>query len=126
MKIGLIGVTMVGFLCMTTSVLAEPVTQDNVDKAQVKMLTRAMDAVDKYSERINIDHEFVIYCRADLSFKKGLHPRDGSIPFGVNYKKITDSDFLDTVLLIRENYERSFVILCLANAKNALREAAKP
>lgn len=106
--------------------MSEIVSKDDVQRAQGEMLMRVLDAVNSYARQINIEHGYVNYCLEELHLRTREHPTDGYIPFGVNYKKITDSENLARVIKSRENYERSFLILCLANAKNTLREAGRP
>jgi len=113
-------------LLMTSAMsFADPVTRADVDKAQVEMITRVDDAVSRYVSEIGIDPAYVTYCRADMYLRSFNHPANGQIPFGVNYNSVTDSNNLNQILSVREKYERSFLILCLANAKNALVQAGK-
>ena len=53
------------------------------------------------------------------------HETDGFIPFGVNYLEVKDTEQLEEIISAREAYERSYLILCLARAKAALREAGR-
>ena len=126
MKTGLLSITLISALCMTTAAVGEIVSQKDVQRAQGEMLMRVQDAVNRYARQINIEHGYVNYCSNELHLRTREHPADGFIPFGVNYKKITDSETLALILSSHENYERSFLILCLANAKNTLREAGQP
>ena len=84
------------------------------------MLNRVSSEIDAYAERIGIDHDFVTYCRTEMNIRTDGLPDDGSIPFGIQYSEIFDKDELNLIIEVREAYERSFMMLCLANAKNAL------
>lgn len=79
----------------------------------------------RYVTEIGIDPAYVAYCYADMHLRSFNHPINGQIPFGVNYNNITDASNLKQIISVREKYEKSFVILCLANAKNALVQAGK-
>ncbi len=110
----------------TTAAVADPVTGADVDRAQSRMLTRISEAVNRYAAEIKIDPNYIIYCQNDMYLRSFNHPANGHVPFGVNYNNITDSEKLKHVLSVREAYEKSFMFVCLANAKNALRAAARP
>ena len=120
---------LVASLCVllaSDGVCADPVTSGDVSKAQAQMLSRVANAVDRYAVEIGIDRAYVTYCRSAMYLQSFAHPANGAVPFGVDYNRITDSDNLKLVLTVREEYETSFLILCLANAKNALRDAKRP
>ncbi len=117
------GVAMFVASLFGTPAFGAPVNQAEVDLAQSEMLRRIMDAVALYARSINIGNDYVNYCYQELHLKTEGHPANGSIPFGINYRQITDSDRLAQVLSVREAYEKSFLTICLANAKNALRDA---
>jgi hypothetical protein len=108
------------------SAAADPVTQAGVNNAQSQMLARIHDAVARHAAEIEIDPMYVSFCQSEMHLRTFSHPTNGYIPFGVNYNSITDSERLEHVLSAREAYETSFMFLCLANAKNALRQAKKP
>ncbi|MGH8467551.1 MAG: hypothetical protein ACREVY_00700 [Gammaproteobacteria bacterium] len=112
-------------LCFVKPAAAEPVTQGQVDKAQGEMIKRVSDAVARYAKQINVDAAYVSYCDGELYLKTHAHPANGYIPFGVNYRDIKDSERLELVISSREAYEKSFMTLCLANAKNALQDAER-
>jgi hypothetical protein len=105
---------------------ADPVSQDEVQRAQGAMLARIELASNTYARKIGLELVYVAYCNEELYLKKFQHPANGQIPFGVNYREIRDSKFLELVVHNREVYETSFMFLCLANAKNVLRSAERP
>jgi hypothetical protein len=78
-----------------------------------------------YATRVGLESSFVSYCKTDLELQVQNHLRDGSIPFGVNYREIPDQNYLQAILATREAYETSYIILCLAKAKATLTAAAK-
>jgi hypothetical protein len=102
---------------------AAPVTQAQIAAAQGAMGHRIDAALIVYATKIGIDPSYIGYCTTELLRVTEVLPVNGAIPFGVNYHEITDSQALAIVISTRENYERSFQILCLANAKAALRAA---
>lgn len=108
-----------------TAALADPVSSADVEKAQIDMIVRVDRDVTKYANELGIDAPYLSYCRSDMHLRTFNHPANGAIPFGVNYNSITDSTKLSQVISVREDYERSFLMLCLANAKNVLAQAAK-
>jgi hypothetical protein len=116
---------LVAAVALTVSHLAsaDPVTPAQVSAAQGQMLARISSAVEKYANHSRLDPAYVSYCRGELDLKTSTYPGNGLIPFGVNYNEIYDSETLDTVIAAREAYERSFMFLCLASAKNTLRKA---
>lgn len=112
-------------LPISTSAIAAEVTSAEVQRAQHQMLDRVSSAAQLYAEKIHLDPAYVTYCQTELNLKIHQNPIDGSVPFGVNYKQITDPDQMNAILGVREKFERSFFVLCLANAKNALRDAER-
>lgn len=121
----------VGFLtvvailaCIPSLASANPVSQEDVQKAQVAMLGRVSDAAYAYAKKIGIDESYVSYCYTEMGMHTDAQPDNGKIPFGVNYNNIRDAENLATIINVREAYERSYLTLCLANAKAALNRAA--
>lgn len=106
--------------------LAAPIAQADVDRAQSQMLVHQSEVVNRFAAEIKMDPTFIGYCHNEMYLRTLNHPTNGYIPFGVNYNTIRDSEELRRVLDSREGYETSFMMLCLANAKNALRQARKP
>lgn len=103
---------------------SQPVTQDEVLRAQAEMQARVLDAANTFAKQIDAT-EFVPYCQMELHLKTYSHPVDGHIPFGVNYGRISDRAALTRVLASREAYEKPFMWLCLAAAKKAIVDAAR-
>ena len=87
------------------------------------MLSRITSEVEAYATTINIDPEYIVYCRIEMNNKIDLLPKNGSIPFGINYFQIADSQTLRSVIYNREVYEKSSIKLCLANVKKTLSDA---
>jgi hypothetical protein len=102
---------------------AEQATPQEATRAEGEMITRVSAAVERYAESINIDRAYVGYCRVKLNLIGDGHPIDGSVPFGINYLHI-DRDVLKIQINAREVFERSYMILCLSEARNTLRAAA--
>lgn len=109
--------------CSASQALGDPVNAAQVRTAQLDMLARVFAAAEKYADRIGMGKPYINFCQRELDLKTYQHPANGSIPFGVNYLEIKDREELDKVLAVRENYERTFLVLCLANAKNSLAQA---
>lgn len=87
------------------------------------MYARIFSAAAAYAKEIGLDPTFSNYCYTDLNMRTNAQPKDGAIPFGFNYNNVPDQKTLDQVISVRENYERSFIILCMANAKKVLNDA---
>ncbi len=100
------------------------VPQADVDRAQGAMLNRVAHAVDTYAAHIGIDRAYVGYCDGMLNLEESRAPA-GLIPFAVDYHKVPDKYQLSTVLVVRERFEQSYLILCLANAKRTLESAER-
>lgn len=112
-----------GVLLFSTVVRAESITPQEVDKAQAEMLKRIEANIKKYAARIGLDPWYISYCRGKMDIEIALYPQNGSIPFGVNYRTISDSERLELVLSNREAFETGYLQLCLANAKSTLSAA---
>jgi hypothetical protein len=99
------------------------ITNNEIKTVQIEMLSRINNEVEAYATTINIDPEYIVYCRIEMNNKIDLLPKNGSVPFGVNYFQITDNQTLRSVIYNREIYEKSSIKLCLANVKKTLRDA---
>jgi hypothetical protein len=108
--------------CAASPVAAQIVSVTEAGQAQVEMFNRIESAASAYATSIALDGSYVSYCMTSLQLQTRGHPNDGSIPYGVNYNNITATT-LQTVINIREAYERNFLIVCLATAKAALNNA---
>jgi hypothetical protein len=93
-------------------------------QAQIEMAHR-VQTVRQFASNIGLPESWIGYCFEELYLHTYQHPMNGHIPFGVNYNDITDPKRLELVIASRENYERSFQILCLANVKKALADAKR-
>jgi hypothetical protein len=113
-----------GILGAAANAIAEPVTKAEVQRAQGAMLNRITSAVTAYSTSIGIAAEYVTYCYTKLNLETEGHPQDGSVPYGVNYDTLVEGDELRVIIQVREAYEKSFLKLCLAEAKSTLDRAA--
>ena len=107
------------------SSLAQQSGAIDIGAAQARMLERIRADVTRYASEIGIPQEFVTFCQIELHLKTYAHPTDGYIPLGVNYNQISDQNQLNEVIAAREAYERSFLTLCLANAKKILQDARR-
>jgi hypothetical protein len=59
-----------------------------IGAAQLKMLNRIDHAAKVYAREININENWIGYCRGELDFKTTTYPHNGFVPFGVNYNTI--------------------------------------
>ena len=94
------------------------------DKAQSDMLLRMTRSTSAFAAQIGLPKLYATYCLTKLNLSTKDHPKDGFLPYGVNY--ITASD--ETVrqsLAAREEYETGYMMVCLAEAKNAISAASK-
>jgi len=73
---------------------AEPVTSEQVSRAQGQMHTRISAAVEKYAVEIGIDPDYITYCHSEMALQTSRDSPNGLIPFGVNYNEIRDSSYL--------------------------------
>jgi hypothetical protein len=114
--------TAVGIIILMPSVaMAQPL---NRDKAQSDMLLRVSRSTGAFAAQIGLPKLYVTYCFTKLNLSTNNQPKDGSVPYGVNY--ITASDETVRVTLsAREEYETGYVMVCLAEAKNAISAASK-
>jgi hypothetical protein len=111
------------FVLLLSNPAVAQLSQAETGRAQVEMQIRIERAVDSYVQKIGMRDGFVSYCQNEMHLQSATHPKNGIIPFGVSYSNITDRDQLHMIIGIRENYERSYLILCLARAKKLLSEA---
>jgi hypothetical protein len=88
--------------------------------AQGQMFNRINAAVEKHAQELGLGKEVVTYCRTELNLRTANTPTDGSIPFGVNYNEIRTVEELNTVIEVREAYEKTFLLLCLSRTKRDL------
>lgn len=102
---------------------AEPINQDKVMRAQGEMILRIADRIEKYTNSIGLEVWFISYCRVKMSMETEKMPKNGSIPFGVNYYDIVDSQTLDATIYAREAFETGYLMVCLSNAKTSIRSA---
>jgi len=88
-------------------------------KPQVEMEKRITADAESYAKQIGLPLKYVSYCRTEMNAHT-RRPTDGSVPFGVNYRRIKNAEQLQMILTVREDYESAFLTLCLAEAKKAL------
>jgi hypothetical protein len=120
----LIFIGLVGLFWETRLLSAQQrVPQEASGRAQVEMFRRIEKATTNYARQIDISENYIAYCHLELHIKTYAHPRNGHIPFGIDYNSIADQGTLDRIISARENYETSFIILCLAKAKKTLADA---
>jgi hypothetical protein len=94
--------------------------------AQGQMFTRINAAVEQRATELGLGKDVVTYCRIELNLHASHVPADGSVPFGVNYNEIKTTAELNTVIEVREAYEKTFLLLCLSRAKRDLSLAKEP
>lgn len=110
-------------MLFSTSLRAESISPQEVDKAQAEMLRRIDINIRKYVARIGIEPWYIFYCRGKMDIETSQYPVNGSIPFGVDYRTISNSARLELVLSNREAFETGYLQLCLASAKSILKAA---
>ena len=77
--------------CLTAlPVTGAPVTKQEFSRAQGKMHTRLIEAVERCAREIEIDREYITYCRSAMDLRVFPYPVNGSIPFGIDYNEISD------------------------------------
>ena len=108
------------FLSLIAPVSALAQSKVDIMTAQGQMHSRVMAVVEKRAKELGVGHDVVTYCRIELNNHTGQIPKDGSIPFGVNYNEISDAGTLKTVIEARESYEKTFLLLCLSRASREL------
>jgi hypothetical protein len=106
---------------MPSLAIAQPLDRD---KAQKDMLFRVDKSASDFTAKIGLPKFYSTYCFMKLNLSKKNLPVDGDIPYGVNYNTASEETFR-LVLKIREEYETGYVIVCLAEAKNAVSTASK-
>ena len=114
--------TAVGIIVLMPSLaMAQPF---NRDKAQSDMLLRVSRSVSAFAAQIGLPKFYNAYCFTKLNLSTKNLPADGSVPYGVNYNTASDETVRQT-LSAREEYETGYVMVCLAEAKNAISAASK-
>ena len=88
--------------------------------AQVEMVGRVIATANAHAKKLGVGNEVVAYCQIELSNKTNQLPRDGLAPFGVNYNDIKTEAKLKQVIEAREAYEKTYLRLCLSQAKRDL------
>ena len=111
--------------CFSAISAGESVTQEQVQSEQMAMVNRVAIHASDYAKKIGLALDFIVYCKSELHLKKNKNSDYLEIPFGVNYNKIDSRMYLESVLKVRESYEKSFLSLCLANVKITLNKAEK-
>ena len=92
----------------------------DVVAAQAEIFTRVAAVTDRYAQKLGLDNDVVSYCQIELNNKTNQFPKDGLLPFGVNYNNITSAQELSRVVAARESYEKTYMLLCLSRAKRDL------
>ncbi len=76
-----------------------------------------------YADRIGIGDPYWQYCHIKLTMSTANEPTNGLPPYGVNYNTIRNDAELKKVIDAREAYEKSYLVLCLADTKRILNQA---
>ena len=84
--------------------------------------TAALPAPSAYAKSIGLGSEYVQFRQTELNIKTGAMCQNGQIPFNVQYKDLSP-EMPKMVIELRENYQRTAMIFCLANAKKLLNDA---
>jgi hypothetical protein len=100
-----------------------PIDTGESAKAQMEMLTRIEDAVRRYATQIGLDDSYVQYCRMELRIRLQEQVKSGNPIFNFSPERIRSTEALKAVIAIRETYERTFLNVCLAQAKSAMTAA---
>jgi hypothetical protein len=108
-------------ILMPSLAMAQPLDRG---KAQNEMLLRVNKTATAYAAQIGLPKFYTTYCFTKLNLSTKDLPADGSTPYGVNYNTASD-ETVRTTLSIREEYETGYVMVCLADAKNAISAASK-
>jgi hypothetical protein len=108
-------------ILMPPLAMAQPFDRD---KAQGDMMLRVSRSAGAFAAHIGLPTLYVTYCLTKLNFSTTNQPKDGSIPYGVNYITAPDETIRMT-LSAREQYETGYLTVCLAEAKNAISAASK-
>lgn len=108
------------FCCAVSAQAQEPFDRN---KAQSAMLMRVQRVIEDYAARIGLGPAYVTYCYSKMDLDT-RHEPDGQIPFGFNYRTSSDEQ-VKLALKIREQFEASYLRLCLADAKIKLDSARK-
>jgi hypothetical protein len=120
MRLGLIA----ALALLASAAHAQNVSDAIAGEEQRKMLMRELGEVRAYAAHIGMS-DYMSYCQTKMADELNLQPRfTGQVPWGVNYHAI-DRQTLTITLQAREDFERSYLKLCLAEAKNALRDAER-
>jgi hypothetical protein len=108
-------------ILMPSLAMAQPLDRD---KAQTDMLLRVDKSVKDFAAKIGLPKLYSTYCATKLNLSRKNMPVDGSVPYGVNYNTASD-ETLRVTLSIREEYETGYMMVCLAEAKNAISVATQ-
>jgi hypothetical protein len=106
---------------MPSLAIAQPFDRD---KAQSDMLLRVARSTSAFAAQIGLPKLYSTYCLTKLNLSTKNQPVDGALPYGVNYNTASDETVRQT-LAVREEYETGYVMVCLAEAKNAISAASK-
>jgi hypothetical protein len=114
--------TAVGIIILMPSLaIAQPF---NRDKEQSDVLLRVSRSASAFAAQIGLPKLYATYCFTKLNLSTKNLPVDGGLPYGVNYNTASDETVRMT-LSIREEYETGYLMVCLAEAKNAISAASK-
>jgi hypothetical protein len=102
---------LLGVLLLNTSAVALDTTA-----AQAQMLQRVFKNIDAFMAQVGATSEMNTYCRVLLNRFDDSAPKDGSVPFGVDYNQVKTQQELDTIIEVREAFETVFLKRCLSRA----------
>ncbi len=107
-------------LLILVTIAARADEKFDTSAAQGEMFNRINAVVEQRAKDLGLGKDVVTYCRIELNDRTNQVPKDGSIPFGVNYNQISTAAELKTIIEVREAYEKTFLLLCLSRAKRDL------
>ena len=112
--------TFAAMLAATTAVAQKDPSQN---KEWGEMFDRIDKIVNPYQARLGLDRYWMTYCLAKVNGEEIVHPKDGSVPLGIQDWRTLDHDAFHADLGIYEEYRTGAMMLCLANVKATLNGA---
>jgi hypothetical protein len=91
-----------------------------MNAAQGASLKRMQTALNTYADSFKLDRMFITYCQGELELHTYNYPSNGNIMFSFNYNTTTSLDMANAAIVFREQYEESYVMICLAGIKKTL------
>ena len=102
-------------IVVSTTAFSGPVTNEQIEEAQMQMLYQISLSAEEYGKANHIDPEIISHCKSELYARTAGQPGDKA-PFSADQKKIESIEQLEKVLSVRESYERTLLKMCLKKA----------